>query len=181
MSKCTVSTNLLNLMKKHKVTIAELSKATGIAEITINKLRNDQNSNPTISTIIPIANYFNITVDELLTSEQMTINVCYEDNTELIDELQINKIKQGTDFAIKVTNANYSEFKKDSILLINRIIKIKNGDYIVIKTNNCFVFCRAIVELGDILGESLSRKESVYKINQKDFFGVIIGVLWLRN
>lgn len=43
-----------------------LSKHTGVPYTTIARLRNSPNSNPTSSTLRPIAQFFDITIDQLL-------------------------------------------------------------------------------------------------------------------
>lgn len=181
MSESVLSDNLLGLMKKNKVTIAELSYATGIAEITINKLRNGQNNNPTISTLMQIANFFDTSVNELLGNNIKTLTVLNEDGTELAQKLPINELQNNAEFAIKITHNNYSEFQKNAILLVSNKINIKNGDFMIVKSSNNFIVCRAIIEPDVILGQSLSRKENVYKIELNNLSGVVIGSLWLRN
>ena len=176
-----LSDNLLGLMKKNKVTIAELSDATGIAEITINKLRNGQNDNPTIATLMQIANFFSISVNELLGNKVNSITILNEDGIELAQKFLIDELNNNAEFALKITHNNYSEFQKDTILLISTEVKVKNGDYIVVKSNNRFIICRAIIEPDVILGESLSIKENFYKIEPNNLSGIVIGALWLRN
>ncbi|MFO0320658.1 MAG: hypothetical protein ACK5Z5_09705, partial [Neisseriaceae bacterium] len=95
--------------------------------------------------------------------------------------INIHKIIGNTDFAIKITHNNYPMFQKDTILLVNKKIEVKNGDYIVINSNKSYIICKSIIEPGMILGESLSRKENVYTIDSNDLFGVVIGALWSRN
>lgn len=180
MNDSILSDNILGLMKKNKITITELSNATGIAEITINKLRNGQNNNPTISTLMEIANFFKITVNELLGSNIKNLIILHEDGTELSQKLPIDELHDA-EFAIKITHNNYSEFQKNTILLISNKVNVKNGDYMIVKSSNGFVVCRAIIEPNVILGESLSRKENVYKIELNNLSGVVIGALWLRN
>ncbi|HLX54979.1 MAG TPA: helix-turn-helix transcriptional regulator [Aquella sp.] len=176
-----VSNNLLDLMKKKKVTISELSDATGIAEITINKLRNGHNVNPTLSTLMQLSNYFGITVNELLGNNSNTLAIISEDGTEISQNMQINELNCNADFAIKINHNNYSRFPKDTILFIRNQTKLRNGDYIVVKSNSNYIICRVIIEPDAILGESLSRKENIYKIELNNLSGVVIGALWLRN
>jgi|GEM_PF-4195673 len=181
MDDSVLSDNLLDLMKKNKVTIGKLSEATGIAEITINKLRNRQNVNPTLSTLVQIANYFGITINELLGNYKKLMTVFNEDGTELAQKLPIDELNDNVEFAIKITHNNYSNFQKNTILLVNSQVKVKNGDYIIVKSNDTFIVCRAIIEPDGIFGESLSRKENIYKIELNSLSGVVIGGLWLRS
>ena len=53
-------------MKEHHISIVELAATTGIPKANISRLINHQNSNPTLSSIFPIAKYFKISVSELI-------------------------------------------------------------------------------------------------------------------
>ena len=62
-----LSQSLNQLMQENGIDGVSLCKATGVPSTTINRLRKrDPNINPTLSTLIPIANYFSISVDQLL-------------------------------------------------------------------------------------------------------------------
>lgn len=57
---------LTHLMREHHTDDTKLSKATGIPISTISRMRNNRQANPTALTLRPIANYFGISLDELL-------------------------------------------------------------------------------------------------------------------
>ena len=180
MSDSNLAKNIFTLMKKNKITATELSDQTWVAEITINNLRTGQNANPTISTLIPIADFFGTTVNDLLADNLKQITVLNE-NSAKIDNFYIDTSIKNVEFAIKITHNNYSTFKNGTLLLVNNIVEPDNSDYIAIKINNKITICSTIIEFDAILGRSLSIAENIYKIDPKSLLGVITGALWLKK
>jgi SOS-response transcriptional repressor LexA len=66
-----VSSILKQLMKAEHVDAAELAEHTGIPQTTINRIRSNPKSNPTLSSLIPIASYFSVTVSQLVGDEPL--------------------------------------------------------------------------------------------------------------
>ncbi len=58
--------NLHKLMSNTRLTASELGRHLNLPAATIKKIRTGENKNPTITTLIPIAKYFNITISELI-------------------------------------------------------------------------------------------------------------------
>ncbi len=63
--------NLITLMEECKISLVELHKNTGVPITTIQRMRADVNANPTISSLQPIADFFRITVDQLIGSQPL--------------------------------------------------------------------------------------------------------------
>ena len=57
--------NVRLLCKERNITVAELERAAGLGNGVIRKW---DNASPTLRTVIAVANYFGVTLDELLTS-----------------------------------------------------------------------------------------------------------------
>lgn len=62
---------LTKIMADNHTDSAELSHHTGVPIPTINRLRSDKNSNPTLATLLPIANYFGISINQLIGKEEI--------------------------------------------------------------------------------------------------------------
>ena len=62
---CDISEVLSDLLYKHNITPTDLSSQTNVPEVTIMRLLKNKNSNPTLSTLLPIAKYFKITINDL--------------------------------------------------------------------------------------------------------------------
>lgn len=62
--------NVKRLADKHRITIKALEKICGLANGTIGKWR--ENNNPKVESLIAVANYFGVTVDELIGRKKKT-------------------------------------------------------------------------------------------------------------
>ncbi|MGJ3494800.1 helix-turn-helix domain-containing protein [Piscirickettsia salmonis] len=62
----------MELMKIHSIkSDAELARVTGVPASTISRLLNKESSNPTVSNLLPLANYFHVSLDQLLGIEEL--------------------------------------------------------------------------------------------------------------
>jgi len=67
MKKGIISRNIGLLMEHFGIrSVAQLAKLIGMPQTTLNKLSSGISPDPKISTLTPLANYFNITIDTLL-------------------------------------------------------------------------------------------------------------------
>lgn len=62
---------LKSLLQSYGLNEVELANKSGISQATINRIMNGANPDPKISTIIPIANYFGVTIGQLIGSEPL--------------------------------------------------------------------------------------------------------------
>jgi len=58
------------LAKKRK-TVADVHEATGLSKSTLTELFYERTKNPELQTLLKIANYLNVSVDELLGMKEM--------------------------------------------------------------------------------------------------------------
>ncbi len=83
MLKSTISRNISLLMEYHDIrSETKLAEAANISQTTLNKLVSGTTSDPRISTLKPIAKFFNITLDSLMS-----------ENPIFADELQHKKVE----------------------------------------------------------------------------------------
>jgi transcriptional regulator with XRE-family HTH domain len=61
-----LSHNLKSLLTKSRLSENELSRRTGVPQQVINRIMSGINTNPKISTLMPIANYFMISLSQLV-------------------------------------------------------------------------------------------------------------------
>ena len=66
--KNQLSANLLALMNRQSIGGVQLARVTNIPLSTIKNIRKGVNINPTIETLLPLVRYFNVTVEEILSS-----------------------------------------------------------------------------------------------------------------
>ena len=62
----SLNTNLKSLMSMLRINASELARSTGIAQPIIHRLMTGQNKNPKLATLRPIAEYFSVTLSQLI-------------------------------------------------------------------------------------------------------------------
>ena len=61
--------NLRVLLAQDKLTLLNLHEKTGVSLSTLSKLKREENVNPRIQTLIKIAQFFNVGLDDLIEME----------------------------------------------------------------------------------------------------------------
>lgn len=137
-----LSYNLKNLLLSHQMSENELARRTGISQQVINRILSGQNINPTIATLRPLANYFSVTISQLLSEanfdDQTNINYLNTTKIPLINWqncheqiFNTNNIKHS--FALIMENDKLEPFiPAKSILIFDRTKKLKDKDYAII-------------------------------------------------
>ena len=177
--------NLVAIMKSRGITTTRLSAEIDIPEITINKLRNGQNKNPTINTLLPIIQYFNISLDDLFKDNNSKIKlnipvITMDGSKRDMDVFNLDEYFTVVDFLIEVTCDSYSDFTKGSLLLLSKKEAL-NGDFVIVKLNDCLMPCKLVIECGVLTCKSLIYLDKYYQINVDNILGVIMGTIWKRN
>lgn len=67
--KNQLSANLVALMGHHHIGGVQLARATNIPLSTIKNIRKGTNVNPTIETLVPLAQYFNVSIEDIISSD----------------------------------------------------------------------------------------------------------------
>lgn len=160
MKKDKINTILSYLMEECAIEDIALSRKTGVPPATIARLRTYENTNPTIATLKPLANFFKITIGQLIGNEPLSPNRIegYSMDINIVASIvpvlkwdQISywlnndkpelKIKQWIpteknfskkSFAIKLKNDYGLFLKKDSIVILDPEKQYKNGDFVLI-------------------------------------------------
>lgn len=142
-----LSENLNVLMAKARLNSSELARLTGLPATTIKRIRNNEQSNPTISTLAPIANYFAISLHELLnggtapsvapTLQSIPLRTWSTVNTPLAAAEQHAYVSteltlsEGS-YALIVDDADLTPFPKGAILIIDRHRDPQPSDYVIV-------------------------------------------------
>ncbi len=138
--------NLKILMSREKVSYLELSERTNIPIATLKRLRSDL-ANPTLDSLLPIAEYFKITLDQLIGIAPLSlranswnyIKIIQWDQVSIWQTLGENECEytitdakiSKNNFALIVCNDDWPGFIKGSILIIDTEMQPKQGDYVV--------------------------------------------------
>lgn len=173
-----ISDTLKFLLDTFQISEAELGRKINIPRATINRLASGKTPDPRASTLKAIANFFNVSVDQLLGKAPiLTLNDSPTSNKakhsipiigwnvvhnwkHTVENIKPNnhfswvisdpKINGG-DFALEVQgDAMWPQFETDTILIVCTSKPCKNRDYVIayIKDKNEALFRQILVEGG---------------------------------
>ena len=149
--------NLNLLMSEARLNAEELSRRIGLPASTIKKIRNRESTNPTLATLIPLAQYFSLSVSQLIGDEpfpQSRMKGVYQANTEALCYFPLltweeailwpkTKIKPremiSTEhryskdaYALIVQEENWDNLMKGTCLLIDPSLQSEHRDYVIV-------------------------------------------------
>lgn len=157
--------NLMLLMQAKDLTEAQLSREIAMAQPTMHKLMSGATTDPRISTLIPIAEYFNVTIDQLLGLVPFDVSLIasnknshsaikvpvlpwehlVEHRKNLADLtvsnwgewLAINKHFAKDSYATRIKNSAFSApFSNNTVIVVDPSLSITNGCYIFLKSTS---------------------------------------------
>lgn len=150
--------NLILLMQEAHLNAEELSRRVGLPASTIKKIRNNSDPNPTLSTLIPLAKYFSLSISQLVGDEPIPasrIKGSYSINSEALHHVPLiswqeailwpnipNDSSRPTittehhyskhAYALLVEEDNWENLAKDTALLVDPVLAVDHRDYIII-------------------------------------------------
>lgn len=153
-----LSKTINKLMQLHRINMHQLHKNTGVPLTTINRLVNDKKINPTINSLLPIADYFGITLNQLMGIDPLNSELLvgkYSSKRELWTQVPIINWEQVIDwpkvtfqhvistdlvlnknpFALVVQEVNWEGFFPNSVLIVDQVNMPEHRDYAVVLKN----------------------------------------------
>lgn len=151
-----IGNNLKELLKDEGISENELAKRTGISQQIINRLIAGINTNPKLETIIPIANYFRIPLQDLISTSPIS-NTIQDTSSKIpfvdFKNLAIYGIEAAINQATKFISADIEKnkfyfatnmyddsmepkFSKGTILVLEKTSKVFSGDFCLIKSDD---------------------------------------------
>ena len=153
-----LANNLHRLMSDSRLSASELGRRLKIPAATIKKLRTGENVNPTISTLLPVANYFGITISQLVGDQPLSksaLNVptscegheltmlpliSWEQSILWNVDQKINSQAQilaeqkpsENSFALVIDATDSNVFEEGGVLLVDKNKDYKHGDYVLV-------------------------------------------------
>ena len=141
-----LSDNLNTLMANARMNACELARKTGVPASTIKKIRNHNNPNPTLATLIPIAQNFAISVSQLVGDEGLPVHdinhlplLTWEQAVSWPQLPPNNILTSGImnqysehSYALMINEDNWEGFAADSVIIIDPNIKADHRDYVLI-------------------------------------------------
>lgn len=147
-----LSHNLRKLMSTANLNEHELSRRTNIKQPIIHRLLSGENKNPKLQTIKPIADYFLLTVSQLIGEEANILSSGFTSNkhygwTEvplinsiesLLSEQKVNtecKVSKNTFAAFILDQSMEPLFPEKCLVIVEPNIKAESGDYVMLKNS----------------------------------------------
>jgi SOS-response transcriptional repressor LexA len=150
--------NLNLLMAEVHISADELGRRTGVPASTIKKIRNRYNPNPTLTTLLPIARYFSLTLGQLVGDESLPTERagglpkanqegatlipilsweqaigCPRIQTEIPSLSITSEHAYSQDaYALIVEEDDWGSFAKDTVLIIEPFLTVEHRDYAVV-------------------------------------------------
>jgi SOS-response transcriptional repressor LexA len=159
-----LAVNLRSLLRLKNITITQLSNALDIPMMTIRRLLSGETTDPRISTLKLVADYFNVSVDSLMQPNSQTslkshsslkpqfVPILDWDTAEKIkniNELELNTWKNWQSvniapqisiginaFALESRPSMYPRFPQGTLFIIDPEVTPKDGDIVLIKIKN---------------------------------------------
>lgn len=156
--------SLTELMRVKGANMSQIHKDTGVPLTTITRLIHSKNPNPTIASLLPIAKYFGVTLNQLMGLDPLNLNNLSSSNLgakTLRPWLHIPLINweeaahwpggppcsiakhitsdcelSNHAFALKVVETNWEGFFVGSILIVDPKVTPEHGDYVVVLKEN---------------------------------------------
>lgn len=145
-----LSKNIKLLLEHHNLSISELARGTGLAKTTLFSLINDASPDPRIQTLMPISEFFNKPIEELISNKMALVPaINNEKKIPIIEWDDIKKYLSSEDircdfFTIETTASNKSfilktskslrpRFIDNTLLIFDPIKKYNDGDIVLIE------------------------------------------------
>ncbi len=152
-----LSDNLNLLMEEASISADELGRRTGIPSSTIKKIRNRYNPNPTLTTLLPLAQYFVVTLGQLVGDEPLPetrIKGAYRVNNEKLRQVPAISWEESihwpsainhehltvttennyseTAYSLMVEEENWENLTRGTALLVDPALEVEHRDYIIV-------------------------------------------------
>jgi len=152
-----LSANLNLLMTEARLNAEELSRRIGLPASTIKKIRNNNDQNPTLSTLTPLAKYFSLTISQLVGEEpfpESRIKGSYKVNYQALKHIPLiswqeaiiwptqNKALRPTittenlysdeAYALMVEEDDWENLAKDTALIVDPGLEVEHRDFVIV-------------------------------------------------
>jgi|GEM_PF-899746 SOS-response transcriptional repressor LexA len=173
--KHNVSHILRALMAANNIDETTLSKAIGVANSSLSRIKNDPACNPTLASLKPIAEYFSITVSQLLGETALSkvrISESTRKQTWVVNQLPIiawdqiarfkrdelheftewmpsNRDLTSEAFVLCVEATTWGDlFARGAFLIVDQVPSVEDGDFVVVhsRVDDQYVLKRLLID-----------------------------------
>lgn len=198
-----LSLNLKSFLLSAKISENELARRTGIAQQVINRILSGENTNPKISTLSPLANYFMVSISQLIGDEivenatrlntnhlgwqeipKIDINLLDKKSlkeliTESEEKILVDINPFNNVFALSMNdNSMEPKFPNGTILIFDPNKKPENGNFVLFKTpENTIEIRQIIIKNNKIYKKSLNPTHKNYQPSLLTENVIFLGLL----
>ncbi len=171
-SKHQIGSVIIQLMEALKIDESTLAEACQISLASLSRIKNNPESNPTISTLRPIADFFNVTIDQLLGYSPLDTNISNIKKVPVLSKTDIfswldNKIITkpieqwivcdtevsdfvfATDYKIDSADATNSPILQNCLIIVDPKREYKHDDLVLIYNNKIKQYFLRIISIDD--------------------------------
>ncbi len=140
---------LKQLMTSSGISVLQLSREIGIPASTLKKIRSQEITNPTLSTLLPIARYFAVSLDYFIADEnkhylperhydvpvisfEQVINWPTLPQTSINQTITSDHDYGATAFAVMIERSHLSIFHEGGFIIVDTAALINHQDYLVV-------------------------------------------------
>lgn len=126
-----IGNKIKHLREEAKMTLKQLSDNTGVGQSTISDIETGKAKNPKMTTLKKIADYFNVSVDELMKSESVTKEKLNKYESVIKEESETyectNSILNGNDTSLTGIINRTTDVKEIMELILSQPVLTLNG------------------------------------------------------
>ncbi len=196
--------NLINLMRLKDTNMTDIHRKTGVPVTTIQRICKNVNANPTLASLMPIADFFSVTMAQLIgeeplpntqenkTAPQQWVNVpvigwqqavywldvpsiAPQQQRYVSTELQVDDHA----FALEIHDDHHDNFQKGALLVVDPHLSPKHRDYVIShkKGSHQVSLKRLLIHEGDTyLKPTSSEFKTVLTSDQHRIIGVVVQI-----
>lgn len=202
----TISVNLKRLMEREKINASELGRSIKLAQPIIHRLLTGKNVNPKLATIRPIADYFDVTISQLIGEDLLVLDdqvgegstwkqvpvlswgdvvsvVGGEQTVVVSEQVSTDACVSESAYAVVIENTGLEpHFPKGAKVVVEPMRQATDSDFLVVITNEGGdPHIRQVVSDGadsylKSLNPALSKMNMVRLENAHKILGVVVQV-----
>lgn len=195
--------NLIHLMKLKDTNMTSIHRQTGVPVTTIQRICKDSGANPTLASLMPLADFFSVTVAQLIGEEPLPsakekhltprrwTNVPVINWQQAVYWLDVPSIAQQpryvtteigigeNSFALEINDDHHNNFQKGALLIVDPSLSVNHRDYVISykEGSQQASLKQVLMHEGDIyLKPTNSDFKTTLMDNQHRIIGVVVQV-----
>ena len=193
-----LSTIMKTLMSEQRLTSSELARQTGIGQPVVHRMMSGKSSNPKVKTLRPIADFFEISISQLIGDEPLSFKkAIYKevpvlewdsiedykgDRSSLVEGHEVVSTDRDVSdraFALRIQDSTMlPRFPEDAAIIIDPAKQPENRDFVIMKLKGQkrATFKQFLIDGDDVYLKPLSNDFDTIKLTDGEFecLGVMV-------